>query len=57
MIAVLEVHDTTGKDDYNSLDAAVNYWISIKEALIGKEDRVIPETTQFTFILAVPTSN
>ncbi|MFC9708426.1 glycoside hydrolase family 5 protein [Paenibacillus sp. NPDC056933] len=41
MIAVLEVHDATGKDDYNSLDAAVNYWISIKEALIGKEDRVI----------------
>ncbi len=31
MIAVLEVHDATGKDDYDSLDAAVNYWISIKE--------------------------
>ncbi|WP_017813111.1 glycoside hydrolase family 5 protein [Paenibacillus shenyangensis] len=41
MVAVLEVHDATGKDDYNSLDAAVNYWISIKDALIGKEDRVI----------------
>ncbi|MBU9709225.1 glycoside hydrolase family 5 protein [Paenibacillus sp. AK121] len=41
MIAVLEVHDATGKDDYASLDAAVNYWISIKDALIGKEDRVI----------------
>ncbi|MDO7908036.1 glycoside hydrolase family 5 protein [Paenibacillus sp. JX-17] len=41
MIAVLEVHDATGKDDYTSLDNAVNYWISIKDALIGKEDRVI----------------
>lgn len=41
MIAVLEVHDATGKDDFSSLDAAVDYWISIKDALIGKEDRVI----------------
>ncbi|RUT36562.1 glycoside hydrolase family 5 protein [Paenibacillus zeisoli] len=41
MVAVLEVHDATGKDDTASLDAAVNYWISIKDALIGKEDRVI----------------
>lgn len=41
MIAVLEVHDATGKDDTASLDAAVNYWISIKDALIGKEDRVL----------------
>ncbi|WP_433946873.1 glycoside hydrolase family 5 protein [Paenibacillus sp. SN-8-1] len=41
MVAVLEVHDATGKDDRASLDAAVNYWISIKDALIGKEDRVI----------------
>lgn len=41
MIAVLEVHDATGKDDHASLDAAVNYWIDIKEAIIGKEDRVI----------------
>lgn len=41
MIAVLEVHDATGKDDQASLDAAVDYWIDIKEALIGKEDRVI----------------
>lgn len=41
MIAVLEVHDATGKDDYASLDQAVNYWISIKDAFIGKEDRVM----------------
>ncbi|WP_322922867.1 glycoside hydrolase family 5 protein [Paenibacillus campi] len=41
MIAVLEVHDATGKDDVAALDVAVNYWISIKDALIGKEDRVI----------------
>ncbi|WP_239004577.1 glycoside hydrolase family 5 protein [Paenibacillus tepidiphilus] len=41
LIAVLEVHDATGSDSLSDLDAAVNYWISIKSALIGKEDRVI----------------
>ncbi|MBM7603965.1 mannan endo-1,4-beta-mannosidase [Metabacillus crassostreae] len=41
LIAVLEVHDTTGKDDTASLNSAVDYWISIKDALIGKEDKVI----------------
>jgi len=41
MIADLEVHDATGKDAFSSLDAAVDYWISIKDALVGKEDRVI----------------
>lgn len=41
LIAVLEVHDTTGRDDYASLDAAVEYWIEMKSALMGKEDRVI----------------
>ncbi|MBO2942429.1 cellulase family glycosylhydrolase [Paenibacillus sp. F411] len=41
LIAVLEVHDTTGKDDQGSLNNAVNYWISIKDALIGHEDTVI----------------
>ena len=41
LIAMLEVHDATGSDNVSTLDAAVNYWISIKDALIGKEDRVI----------------
>ena len=41
LIAVLEVHDATGKDDTASLNSAVDYWISIKDALIGKEDKVI----------------
>ncbi|MDQ0209050.1 glycoside hydrolase family 5 protein [Alkalicoccobacillus murimartini] len=41
LITVLEVHDATGKDDLESLNSAVNYWIDIKEALIGKEDTVI----------------
>ncbi|WP_245625051.1 glycoside hydrolase family 5 protein [Paenibacillus stellifer] len=41
LIAILEVHDATGSDSYSDLDDAVNYWISIKSALIGKEDRVI----------------
>ncbi|WP_443128003.1 glycoside hydrolase family 5 protein [Gracilibacillus sp. D59] len=41
LIAVLEVHDATGSDDLNALNSAVNYWIDIKDALIGKEDKVI----------------
>ncbi|QUL52210.1 glycoside hydrolase family 5 protein [Paenibacillus tritici] len=41
LIAVLEVHDATGSDSLTDLDNAVNYWIAIKSALIGKEDRVI----------------
>ncbi|MCV9888681.1 glycoside hydrolase family 5 protein [Metabacillus halosaccharovorans] len=41
LIAILEVHDATGKDDMNSLNSAVNYWIEIKDALIGKEDKVL----------------
>ncbi len=41
MIAILEVHDATGKDDQASLLAAANYFVEIKSALIGKEDRVI----------------
>lgn len=41
LIAMLEVHDATGSDNVSALNAAVDYWISIKDALIGKEDRVI----------------
>ena len=41
LVAVLEVHDATGSDDYSKLDNAVNYWISMKDALKGKESTVI----------------
>jgi mannan endo-1,4-beta-mannosidase len=41
MIAVLEVHDATGKNEQSALLAAANYFVKIKDALIGKEDRVI----------------
>ncbi|NCU27109.1 glycoside hydrolase family 5 protein [Candidatus Nomurabacteria bacterium] len=41
LIAVLEVHDATGKNDTASLVNATNYWIEIKDELIGKEDKVI----------------
>ncbi len=37
MIAVLEVHDATGKDEVKFLDNAVDYWIEVKDALIGNE--------------------
>ncbi|MFT3950559.1 MAG: glycoside hydrolase family 5 protein [Oscillospiraceae bacterium] len=41
LIAILEVHDATGKDDIASLEAAAQYWIDIKDALIGNEAYVI----------------
>ena len=41
LISVLEVHDATGSDSISDLNRAVNYWIEIKDALIGKEDTVI----------------
>ena len=41
LVAVLEVHDATGSDDLSKLNNAVNYWISMKDALIGNEDTVI----------------
>lgn len=41
MIAVLEVHDGTGKDEPEYLENAVNYWIEMKDALIGQEEYVI----------------
>ena len=41
MIAVLEVHDGTGKGETDYLDNAVNYWIEMKDALIGQEAYVI----------------
>jgi mannan endo-1,4-beta-mannosidase len=44
LIAVLEVHDTTGYGEQSgaaTLTQAVDYWISIKGALIGQEDYVV----------------
>ncbi len=43
LITVLEVHDTTGFGEQAAatLNEAVDYWISIKNALIGQEDYVI----------------
>ena len=41
LIAVLEVHDVTGKDDANLLLNAAKYFSEIKSALIGHEDTVI----------------
>jgi mannan endo-1,4-beta-mannosidase len=41
LVAVLEVHDATGSDDVTKLNDAVNYWTSMKDALIGNESTVI----------------
>ena len=41
LIAVVEVHDATGANDVESLDAAVDYWIEMKDALVGNEAYVI----------------
>ncbi|GAA3789705.1 hypothetical protein GCM10022226_05620 [Sphaerisporangium flaviroseum] len=44
LICVLENHDTTGygeQDGATTLDAAVNYWISVQSALTGQENHVV----------------
>lgn len=41
LIAVLEVHDATGSNSSEDINAAVDYWLSIKKALIGNESYVI----------------
>jgi mannan endo-1,4-beta-mannosidase len=44
MISILEVHDTTGYGEDGAavtLSKAVDYWISIKDALVGQEDYVL----------------
>ncbi len=41
MIAILEVHDITGKDELSALEKTVDYWIEVKDALIGNEAYVI----------------
>lgn len=41
LVAILEVHDATGSDSIDALNKAVDYWLEIKEALIGNEKYVI----------------
>lgn len=41
MIVILEVHDATGYKDKESLLAAAQYFVDIKDVLIGEEDYVI----------------
>ncbi|PRW63632.1 glycoside hydrolase family 5 protein [Actinopolyspora mortivallis] len=45
LICVLEVHDTTGYGDQGgraaTLDQAVDYWLSVREALRGEEEYVV----------------
>ena len=44
LVSILEVHDTTGYGEQAgavTLDKAVDYWISIKDALVGQEDYVL----------------
>lgn len=37
MVAVLEVHDGTGSNDPAMIEAATDFWIGVKDALIGNE--------------------
>ncbi len=37
IIAVIEVHDGTGKNDASYVEKATDYWIEVKDALIGQE--------------------
>ena len=44
LICVLEVHDTTGFGEAQqaaTLDQAVDYWVSIKDALVGEEEFIL----------------
>lgn len=41
MIAILEVHDGTGNNSTDALESACNYWIEIKDVLMGNEAYVI----------------
>lgn len=41
LICILEVHDITGKNDIEGLRRTTDYWIEIKDALIGNENYVI----------------
>lgn len=41
LVAVLEVHDGTGKNEAEVLTGIVDYWLEMKDALIGNEAYVI----------------
>lgn len=41
MIAILEVHDGTGSNSLDVLSGIVDYWVEMKDVLIGKEAYVI----------------
>ena len=41
MTAIVEVHDGTGNDDPEVLGKIADYWIEVKDALIGRENWVI----------------
>ncbi|GAA4148641.1 cellulase family glycosylhydrolase [Actinomadura keratinilytica] len=44
LICVLENHDTTGygeQDGARTLDQAVDYWLSLREVLVGQEDYIV----------------
>lgn len=41
LVAILEVHDITGKNSIDQLVNTAKYWIEIKDALKGHEDTVI----------------
>lgn len=41
MVAILEVHDATGYNDVDSLLQAAEYFVEIKDVLIGEEDTCI----------------
>ena len=41
LVAVLEVHDGTGKNEVSVLEGIVDYWLEMKDALIGNEAYVI----------------
>ncbi|XP_052125549.1 mannan endo-1,4-beta-mannosidase-like [Frankliniella occidentalis] len=41
LVAILEVHDATGSDDFAKLRRAADYWISLASTLKGLEDHVI----------------
>ncbi len=37
MIAILEIHDATGKNDLKALEKAVDYWLEVKDVFPGTE--------------------
>lgn len=41
LIAIFDVHDTTGSDYTSTLNEAVDYWIEMKDLLQGNEEYVI----------------